>query len=276
MFCTTCAAAASPQDRFCRRCGGGLGDVDPPSPTPPPAPRIVAASRRPPTQGRSTLKAGLRVLSLLGVVPSLAGTWILLQEPTAMSVSASSPSVVTSASADASVAPSAQPSAEPSVVPSAEPSVVPVVVTCTSPFLGYHVTYPATLVTLDAPSRHACRYFDPKPFEAPRGSDLPPTQIRIYPSSDPFRSFDRRFDPETNADVLERRNLEIGGYRALRIELATHADDGDSTLYAYIVDVAGEVIVLDTYAAFDRDYEAAKADLDLVASQLEFPSGGVS
>lgn len=270
MFCTTCSVEASSEDRFCRRCGRGLGDVDTSSLAPPPAPRIVTASHRPPGRRRDTLRTGLRVLSLMAMVPSLVGAWMLFQDPAPASVVASSPSVTRSAE------PTVEPTVEPSVEPPAESLVPPATASCTSPFLGYRVTYPATLVTLDAPSRHACRYFDPKPFAAPQGSDLPPTQIRIYPSSDTFRSFDRRYDPETNADLLERRNLEIGGYHALRIEIATHAEDGDSTLYAYIVDVAGQVLVLDTYAAFDPDYEAAKADLDLVASQLEFPSGGVS
>ncbi len=276
MFCTACGCAASEGDRFCRQCGRGLAEAVEAPPAPAVVPHIVTAAPEPARPRRIGLPKLLRALSLLGMLPSLVGAWMLLQEPSAEASSGREPS------GEVRAQPSAEPSGEPtpSMEPSSEPSPSvepePTLRTCSSPFLGFSVTYPASLVTMEAPAKHACRYFDPEPFDLPKGSDLPQTQVRIYPSRNSYRRFDKLFDPETNFDVISRLNTVVGGYRAIRVEMQTHAKAGDSRLYAYVVDAGGQMIVLDTYKGYDADYAAAKADLDQMASALEFPSGGTS
>lgn len=272
MFCTACGAAASNGDRFCRQCGRVLGG-DAPSPSSPAAvPRIVTASPRPVKPRRHLLRTGLRLLSLAGMVPSLVGAWMLIREPTAVSAGPAPARTAEVVASPSSPARSASPSALPS--PGGEPAVE--TLSCLSTFLGYVVSYPSNLVTLDRPAKHACRYFDTERFEAPHGSGLPATQIRIYPSANTYRHYDRLFDPETNSDLVSRLNLEIDGYAGMRIEVETHGEEGDSRLYAYVVDVAGQVLVLDTWKGYDPDYSEAKVNLDAVVAGLRFGSEGTS
>jgi len=153
--------------------------------------------------------------------------------------------------------------AEPAVVADPGEPPEPVEATpasCENSVLGYSLTYPDGWFTATAPDAEACRYFDTTTLERPSGEGLPATAIRIYLDERTYRYYDRRFDPEVEADVLDRLNLKVGGHPAFRVELATfNEEDGDSTLYAYVVDVGGAVLVLDANAPYFHDYPGAKA-----------------
>jgi hypothetical protein len=182
--------------------------------------------------------------------------------------------MLTRAPADAAPDP---PATGPAVVAGPGETLEPVGATpssCENAVLGYSLTYPDGWFTAMAPEEEACRFFDTTTLPRPSGDGLPSTAIRIYLDERTYRHYDRRFDPEVEPDVLDRLNLDVGGHPAFRVELTTFNEgDGESTLYAYVVDVGGAVLVLDAYAPYTDDHAAAKAALDEIASSLAFTSG---
>ena len=237
----------------------GLASLEPVSPVEPaqPSPTVVEARPRPPRSRGRILPVALRLVSLAGLATSAVGGWMLVRPP--------------AQAAPDPLAAGATVVADPGATP--EP-VEPASASCENAVLGYSVTYPAGWFTAARPEEEACRYFDTTSVEPSSGDGLPATAVRIYLDERTYRHYDRRFDPEAEPDVLDRLNLTVGGHPAFRVELATYNEEaGSSTLYAYVVDMGGAVLVLDAYAPYSDDDRGARDALDSIASSLDFTSG---
>jgi hypothetical protein len=256
MFCGACGFPASSEDRFCRRCGRELSE--PPVPAVPspaadvPTPRLVTAPA--PARRRDPIAIALRLVSVAGLVLSGYGLWA--------TAFASRGSDLASADAVSAVAGAPTAGHDAGEVESAPPTTA----TCTSS-LGYRLTYPVALVTLDSPADAACRFFDDRAFPAPSGRDLPSTQIRIYAANESYRSLDRGL---SNTDGLRRSNVRVDGRRGFVVEMRdVQTDDGDrGTLYAYVIDLDGEALVADAFEPFSDRFRATVRTLDEMMGSL--------
>ena len=232
--------------------------------------KAAAPSRR----RRRVLPVALQLLSLAGLVMSVAGGWVLLTSgPRAAIAAAPSTSAVPSTS-DVQSPSTASPSDAPiSPTPSAPVDPLAAWPTCSNLSLGYELSYPVDWFTVATNARRECRYFDEEPF-AIAGGELPETAIRIYMSDRTYQHLDRVLDGETNPDVLDRLNVKVDGHRAFRVEVLTSSTKfGEVPLYAYVIDLGRNALVLDCPEPFSPDYGDVRARLDDMVSTLRFLSG---
>jgi hypothetical protein len=155
---------------------------------------------------------------------------------------------------------------EDAVVPDEPPPAT--TATCASD-LGFELTHPLALVTLDSPARYACRFFDDDAFGAPSGRDLPSTQIRIYMAEESYRSLDRGL---SSTDGIRRWDVRVDGRRGFVVEMRdVRTDDGlRGTLYAYVIDRDGEALVADAFEPFSDRFRATVRTLDEMMETLRW------
>lgn len=143
---------------------------------------------------------------------------------------------------------------------------------CTNPAGGYRVEYPADWHTNTGDGLDACQAFDADPVDLPdQPRDVPldlPIVMRV--ESVPFETVTGE---DRAAEVVDTRELEIDGHRAVRQELVATGGGlvpEDTAFTRYAVDRDGQTLLAQTFDIGDPPYARTVQVLDEMMSSLEF------
>lgn len=142
---------------------------------------------------------------------------------------------------------------------------------CSAPEAGYRLRFPDDWYVNDPVAAPPCRFFHPEPFELPTDSEAPGLAIALAVEDAPFS----RLAPlagSATADVRDRREVTIGGRRAVRVE--TVATGGGllpagTRGVAYYVDLtAGTLVATTSEVAESGTLATNAAVLDAMMASL--------
>jgi hypothetical protein len=151
-----------------------------------------------------------------------------------------------------------------------EPSVDPLAgwQTCQNEVYGFRLRYPSDWFTAASTEEQACRFFDPRPFEADADGPTAVTAVNVFVfPNEPFEAFSE--DAGDAAVSLERTDLTVGTWRAQLVEATIDSESGRTRAYEYGIDFPGGLLILGALEETAPDYAAAKAVVDSMVGSLE-------
>lgn len=267
MFCSACGERCPEGARFCHRCGAGLHAQEAEGSGPRPGPS--RRSRRVPVRalGAAALVAGVALLAVGGVALARGG------EETETPAVAGLGEAVAEAQGEAPPPTEAAAAAEPgaAVETSSSEPVDPLAgwQECANDVYGFALRYPPGWLTAAATAEQACRFFDPRAFEADEDGPTAVTAVAVYVF--PGQPFDAYASAESGdaAVRLERTDLTVNGRRAQRVEGSIDTETGATRLYEYGLDVDGLLVIVTTREGDAPDFAAARAAVDGIVASLE-------
>lgn len=141
---------------------------------------------------------------------------------------------------------------------------------CTNPEAGYSLRYPEGWFTSTGDVVPPCRLFDVEEIDVePATEPDVPVTADVEPAA-----FDRIAEPDRNEEVVSRRETEIAGRRAIRLETSATEDaplrQAGALVTRWIVDLGREQTVVATARAnAPVEYEEARDVLDAMIETLQ-------
>lgn len=139
---------------------------------------------------------------------------------------------------------------------------------CRSEALGYSIAYPAGWHT-----DGKCSFFDPEPFTVPENSDFYGTALEVQVPQESFENIVRGFTDERFARTISRRDVIVGGRRAVLAESEATGEglfERGFRTYAYVVDVPGRPpIVVQATRAPGTEWAGRRAIADRAVRSLQ-------
>lgn len=140
---------------------------------------------------------------------------------------------------------------------------------CTNADAGFSVSYPADWQTNDGAIMPACSLFDPQLIDIAPATEIPADiAVVITRQAVPF---DVANGDDFTRRIMSRDTVTVDGRRAVRVEAESTGQglyDAGTVGYSYIIELDDAVIIAQSYAVGDPDYDTKKRVLDSMMQSL--------